>query len=851
MGFHSRLCTDPDYDELGGTLASFLEAARLTCAQESGRGVHVLLFYFAVHAGTVFGSPVIFCAGAPHEQKGLFLDEALFTPLTRIRISEGSRLVSIIVLDSCRDEIYDIRFKGGRLWTNAPSQTEFVLMFACNPGGRAREIEGRGVFSDALIRHISSADNIQTMFPKVVESVVSRTNGCQRPWISYTLASPFTLNPFDVDLSGPCPPLQGLTNSDTLRAEPKGLSDLLHRVHSWAEKIGDLRSWRRFKAIMHQIFKAMLNVRGGNIDVDRELSDLSAEWDCMASEAQSLSDAVATLQKVTGLEVPEDALSSSPVESSAVQVAPFGAGPMVPPRISVHDLPTAELGTIDVLHTVRGLEDEAAFSYKICIGEEDWGMVPAKAAKLGSVIRLSFKIPSLSWPVPSLPLHLDVVVSCREGDTTLAMIGVPRGFTYEASGLACEVVKIYHACLGSGLGAQRDFSNMLSTLMSNGEFSSEVQFRRQLISELAFLLHTQACLQCEVLCVCRRNGCSELIGIVETLLPELLLPCHRLLAEGALLFFIASFLELGGVCQLVHVNCSTLQALSSRRGKLRIRHAYVDASSEKDYPFFRLDLASLECLTITGSFVDLIQVLHQVAGMTCADDWHVSAVRILAENSDAVCSDSSVVLYNQALLSCTDALGRSRGLQHFAISTSIRLLDFELKKLAVSVSRSRTLQIIDFAFFCNTREEAAAFYKAVVRGPLHHGLVGRGSEHRSGAAVEADGGMPLWLVDVEMGQLRRGLPLDIAKRLRSIGKHWPNVQQRLTKLVIADQTGFVSSRKVCEHIQCYIACLSDVTRDAGEDGEDELSELGDEIYKILYSSSTLEEVQEALYQCFG
>mmetsp|Transcript_61412 Transcript_61412/g.123079 ORF Transcript_61412/g.123079 Transcript_61412/m.123079 type:complete len:211 (+) Transcript_61412:378-1010(+) len=154
VGFRVKVFADLGYHELQSAMGDFIQEAQMLLT-EGEPGVHILVVFFAGHAGNESGNPVILCNDAPDGAKGLHLGDALFTPLRRMRLPPRSRLIATIILDSCRDDIIEAKLTG-RLSRFQGTRTEFAIIHACDPGGQAREDSDGGFLSTALIENIDS-----------------------------------------------------------------------------------------------------------------------------------------------------------------------------------------------------------------------------------------------------------------------------------------------------------------------------------------------------------------------------------------------------------------------------------------------------------------------------------------------------------------------------------------------------------------------------------------------------------------------------------------------------------------------------------------------------------------------
>lgn len=190
LGFAVRLHTD-------ATVVEMQEAVE-GLAQDLSRA-EVGLFYFAGHGMQIDGSNYLTAVDTGFDTEGRAKYSSL--PLNYVIdvLEKGSNQTSIIVLDACRNNPYERRWRNvdsaGLASVYAPKGT--IIAFSTSPGQVARDgVERNGAFTGALLRHLGAEDlAIEDLFKRVRNSLSAATSGRQISWEHTSLMGDFFFNP--------------------------------------------------------------------------------------------------------------------------------------------------------------------------------------------------------------------------------------------------------------------------------------------------------------------------------------------------------------------------------------------------------------------------------------------------------------------------------------------------------------------------------------------------------------------------------------------------------------------------------------------------------------------------------
>lgn len=190
-GFNVAKLTDATFKEMKKALKAFQKAA-----DDSGT---VSVFFFAGHGVEVDGVNYLIAKDTEADDKtdveagALSLNEVI----SRMEPKDGSTRTSIIILDACRDNPFERKWRGkprGLAPVYAPRGT--LVAFATSPGQFAGDGTGRnGSYTDALLKHIEEPDlPVEAMFKRVRNTLGAATKQKQISWEHTSLAGEFYFN---------------------------------------------------------------------------------------------------------------------------------------------------------------------------------------------------------------------------------------------------------------------------------------------------------------------------------------------------------------------------------------------------------------------------------------------------------------------------------------------------------------------------------------------------------------------------------------------------------------------------------------------------------------------------------
>lgn len=189
LGFETTLRTDVKNKAMEEALDFF--ALKLeTC--------DVALFFFAGHGMQINGKNYLTAIDTNFEKEinakysSLPLDQVIET------MEKGSNKTDIIILDACRTNPYERKWRGTDSQGLAPvyAPKGMIIGYATSPGQVAYDGDGRnGTYTDAFLRHVSTPDiTIEDLFKRVRNTLSSSTRGRQISWEHTSLMGDFYFN---------------------------------------------------------------------------------------------------------------------------------------------------------------------------------------------------------------------------------------------------------------------------------------------------------------------------------------------------------------------------------------------------------------------------------------------------------------------------------------------------------------------------------------------------------------------------------------------------------------------------------------------------------------------------------
>lgn len=189
LGFSCTLCEDSNISIMDKTLKTFSD--ELSDAD-------VGLFFFAGHGMQVDGDNYLTAIDTNFESEIDAKHSSL--PLNKVieLLEDGENSTSIIILDACRNNPYERRWRSGRNLGLAPvyAPKGTIIAFATSPGQVASDGDGEnGAFTSALLKHIDAQNvTIEDLFKRVRNTLSALTVGKQTSWEHTSLMGDFFFN---------------------------------------------------------------------------------------------------------------------------------------------------------------------------------------------------------------------------------------------------------------------------------------------------------------------------------------------------------------------------------------------------------------------------------------------------------------------------------------------------------------------------------------------------------------------------------------------------------------------------------------------------------------------------------
>jgi hypothetical protein len=154
----------------------------------------VSLFYYAGHGMQVNGRNYLIPIDTNISTEQTAPVTNIDVDLVISQMSMAQSRVNLVILDACRDNPYERRFRsqsGGLASIDAPSGT--LIAYATAPGKTANDGDsGHGLYTSELIAAIDvSGIKVEDVFKRVRIRVMDRSNNYQTPWESSSLTGDF------------------------------------------------------------------------------------------------------------------------------------------------------------------------------------------------------------------------------------------------------------------------------------------------------------------------------------------------------------------------------------------------------------------------------------------------------------------------------------------------------------------------------------------------------------------------------------------------------------------------------------------------------------------------------------
>jgi uncharacterized caspase-like protein len=184
LGFDVTLKTDVKQREMTRAVSQFGQSLKPGA---------VALFYYAGHGMQVKGRNFLIPVDAEIESEASVRSEAVDLDLLLEQL--GPARLSMVILDACRNNPFENRFRsgggGGLAQIDAPKGT--LLAYATAPGKVASDgLGSHGLYTSELLRAIEAPGaKVEEVFKAVRVNVIKATGGEQVPWESSSLTGDF------------------------------------------------------------------------------------------------------------------------------------------------------------------------------------------------------------------------------------------------------------------------------------------------------------------------------------------------------------------------------------------------------------------------------------------------------------------------------------------------------------------------------------------------------------------------------------------------------------------------------------------------------------------------------------
>jgi len=190
IGWKTRTVANADRRTIGRALTAFREELIANPGT-------IAMFFYAGHAMQIEGTNYLLPVNTTFDTVDDVKLDAI--PVTQVTdaIQAGSAVVSLMILDACRDNPFAksmTRSLGGTrgltVVQSAGGTKGSAILFSTSPGDVALDGTDRnGVFTAALLRHIDKGLKLEDLFRLVNADVRKATGDAQKPWINASLSA--------------------------------------------------------------------------------------------------------------------------------------------------------------------------------------------------------------------------------------------------------------------------------------------------------------------------------------------------------------------------------------------------------------------------------------------------------------------------------------------------------------------------------------------------------------------------------------------------------------------------------------------------------------------------------------
>lgn len=155
------------------------------------------LFYYAGHGIQSRGRNYLLPVDAAVDSERALRFQALEVQAILEEMEFAGNRMNIVILDACRNNPFERRFRGGSRGLAAIDAARGILIaYATAPGAVAADGDGaNGLYTSELLDALAVPNlKVEEVFKRVRVAVTGRTNGTQVPWESSSLTGDFVFN---------------------------------------------------------------------------------------------------------------------------------------------------------------------------------------------------------------------------------------------------------------------------------------------------------------------------------------------------------------------------------------------------------------------------------------------------------------------------------------------------------------------------------------------------------------------------------------------------------------------------------------------------------------------------------
>ncbi len=188
LGFHVITAENAGRDAMQ---KSILDFATLLQSDTTG------LFYYAGHGIQSRGRNYLLPVDAEVVSERALKFQAVDVQAVLEEMAFAGNRINIVILDACRNNPFERRFRGGSRGLAAIDAARGTLIaYATAPGSLAADGDGaNGLYTTELLAALAVPDlKVEEVFKRVRIAVTDRTGGAQVPWESSSLTGDFVFN---------------------------------------------------------------------------------------------------------------------------------------------------------------------------------------------------------------------------------------------------------------------------------------------------------------------------------------------------------------------------------------------------------------------------------------------------------------------------------------------------------------------------------------------------------------------------------------------------------------------------------------------------------------------------------